>query len=763
MIGDISGNLEESIESFKVITEQSLIGILIIQDGLFKYYNERVVNGLGYSAEEIKNWAPYEFSKTIHPDDREFVMEQARKKQAGETDVVNMYQYRAIKRNGEVEWLEVFAKTINYGGRPADLVMSFNITDKINAEQKVKESEEKFRTIAEQSLIGIAILQDGLFKYVNKKYTELSGYSAEEIKSWAPNEFIKVVYPEDREFVMEQARKKQAGDPDIVTQYQCRALTKDGKVGWRIIFGKTIDYGGRPADLVMSYDITERIIAQQKLKESEENFRNIAEQSLIGIVIIQDGLFKYFNDRFSKMDGYSAEEIKNWAPYEFAKLFHPEDREFVMEQARKKQAGDPDVVSQYQCRVITKDGKVGWRKIFGKTINYGGRPADLVMSYDITDKIIAQQMLKESEDKFRTIAEQSQIGIGILQDGLPKYFNKRFCELNGYTAEEIKSWAPNEFVKIVHPKDREFVMEQIRKKQAGELDGANQYQIKVITKDGDIGWREILGKTINYGGRPADLVMSHDITDKVVAEKNLKKSKEKYQYAFNQSEFYKDLFVHDINNTLQSLLSSIQLIDLEIEELEKKEGIKQYIDVIYRQINRGVNLISNVRKLSQLESHEISSEIIDVFQVLNQSIELLRNAFQERKINIEIDTCSDKLSIRGNGLLHDVFENILINSVKYNNNKIVEIMIKVSEVDQEDNIYYRLEFMDNGIGIEDSRKENALSRVDTHSKTTYGMGLGLSLVKKIIENYKGKIWIEDRIKGDFSKGTNIILLIPRGD
>ena len=169
MIGNINSNLNETIEKFKIISEQSLIGIMIIQDGVFKYFNDRVVETTGYSAEEMKSWAPNEFSKIVHPEDREFVLEQARKKQVGDPDVVNQYTYRIIRRNGEIRWREIFSKTIPYEGRPADLVITYDITDKVKAEQELKDSEEKFRTITEQSLIGITIIQDGLFKYFNDR------------------------------------------------------------------------------------------------------------------------------------------------------------------------------------------------------------------------------------------------------------------------------------------------------------------------------------------------------------------------------------------------------------------------------------------------------------------------------------------------------------------------------------------------------------------------------------------------------------------
>ncbi len=1014
-MGDMNIKLNKSIEKFKYITEKSLMGITILQDGELKYFNEKFIEICGYSAEEIKSWAPNGFSKFIYIEDRDFVMEQASKKQAGYPDVVNQYKFRIRRKDGKIRWVEIFSKTINYEGHPADLVTINDITDKINAEkeliesdekyrnilenmmegyfetdlsgkllyanaefckisgfsreemigkdtrliydkesrkilsdlfnevyntgiprppsglvkvrtikkkliyfegsldllydsegnkvgfygfvrditqrkiaeQKLKESEEKFRYIADHSLLGITILQDGVLKYFNKKVAETYGVSEEEMKNWSPGQSLKLIHPDDLEFVKRQGLKMQSGESNDVFNYKYRIVKKDGKIEWREVFSKSIIYEGRPAGFGIHIDITEKIEAERKLKESEEKFRNITEQSLVGISIIQDGRYKYFNKRFCEMSGYSPEEINSWVSNEFAKVVHPDDRDFVMEQAFKKQVGDSDVVNQYSYRIIRKDGEIRWFEILSKTINYEGHPADLAMIIDITDKIkaerqlrdsedkfskafnsnvlsmsissfedgkfievndaflnyvghsreevigkttdelglwvsekvrkrfirlidkhgslfnietkdiprtgetkyglvsyikimlnekpfllsilnnitprkLAEQQLKESEEKFRYIADHSLLGITILQDGVFKYFNKKVAETFGGSEEEIENWGPGESIKFIHPDDRDLVIRQALKVQRGEFDDAVNYKYRIVKKDGKIGWRETFSKSIIYEGRPAGFGIHIDITEKIEAERKLKESREKYLRAYNQAEFYKDLFIHDINNTLQSLYSSTQLIDIDLEEDRKNNNINELIDIMYRQINRGINLISNVRKLSQLENHEISLKEIDFFDVLKQSIEFLKNTFQDRNIQIKYDISCENVPIIGNELLQDVFENILINSVRHNNNDCVEIVIKTSHVKQDDKSYCKLEIIDNGIGIEDERKKNVLNRADPDAKTTYGMGLGLSLVKKIIDSYGGKIWIEDKVEGEYSKGTKVILLIQKG-
>jgi len=113
-----------------------------------------------------------------------------------------------------------------------------------------------------------------------------------------------------------------------------------------------------------------------------------------------------------------------------------------------------------------------------------------------------------------------------------------------------------------------------------------------------------------------------------------------------------------------------------------------------------------------------------------------------------------------NELLSEVFENILINSINYNRNKIVQVEVIISVIDIYYRNYVKFEFKDNGIGIDDDRKEIIFQ--DTHkiSRQSRGMGIGLSLVAKLIELYGGKICVENRIKGDSTKGSNFVILIP---
>jgi signal transduction histidine kinase len=105
----------------------------------------------------------------------------------------------------------------------------------------------------------------------------------------------------------------------------------------------------------------------------------------------------------------------------------------------------------------------------------------------------------------------------------------------------------------------------------------------------------------------------------------------------------------------------------------------------------------------------------------------------------------------------------MINAVKYNENALISILIKISEIQADGKSILKLEFIDNGMGIEHYRKEKIFMVGNREFKGGRGMGLGLSLVKKIVESYSGKIMVEDKVPGDYSKGSNFIVLIPKSN
>ncbi|MFX0210987.1 MAG: PAS domain-containing protein, partial [Candidatus Hodarchaeota archaeon] len=191
----------------------------------------------------------------------------------------------------------------------------------------------------------------------------------------------------------------------------------------------------------------------------------LSDQSLVSIGILQDGVIKYVNPTVSKLTGFSSEEMMKWQPDGFAKLVHPEDRAFVMEQARKKQMGEKDIVAHYSYRIITKAGEIKWIDQYSKTIMYEGRPANFITVIDITEQKQAEEALQESEENYRTLFEESRDAIYFTtREGWFIDANPAVLELFGFSRDDMFRLNAQEL--YINPEDRSRFQQEIEKKDS---------------------------------------------------------------------------------------------------------------------------------------------------------------------------------------------------------------------------------------------------------------------------------------------------------
>jgi len=233
-----------------------------------------------------------------------------------------------------------------------------------------------------------------------------------------------------------------------------------------------------------------------------------------------------------------------------------------------------------------------------------------------------------------------------------------------------------------------------------------------------------------------------------------------YREAYYRTKCFEGLFTHDISNLFQIISNSIELFGSLLREGMNVEDTMDYFELIGLQLNRGKKLINNVRNLSKLEEYEMPLEPVEVFKTIRNAIQFTRVSYPSKNLAIKIVRDHGKLYVMANELLVDVFENLFMNSIIYNKNETVQITVCVSNIEENYKKYIKIEFKDNGLGIEDSHKEKIFQGRQYQSRLSKGMGIGLSLVAKLIDLYGGKISVEDRIKGDFTQGSNFILLIP---
>ncbi|KKM98825.1 hypothetical protein LCGC14_1154030 [marine sediment metagenome] len=499
----------------------------------------------------------------------------------------------------------------------------------------------------------------------------------------------------------------------------------------------------------------------KELEESQRDYRNFL-QNFEGIAFHGDldFNFTFIQGSFELITGYKPEEILSGA-IKWNQIMIPQDKEKFINKIKQFRE-IPNTHFQHEYQIKCKDDTIKWVKEIVRNIsNESGTPFMVQGAiYDITEQKKFDEILKESEEKFRSITEQSLMGIIIIQNGKIKYVNEAFGIINEYSVQEMLDWPQNGFIKIVHPDDVEFVIEQAKKNQSGSKDVVINYQSRIISKTGKTRWLESFSKTIIYHGGFADFITVIDITESKLAEQKLTESEEKFRKAYYQANLYRDVFAHDLNNILQNINSSAELSSLYLNNPEKLHTVKELNEITNEQVKRGQKLIDNVRKITEIDESEIQLDKVKIGRHLEKSIEILKTSYQMREINVQVNDNAKKKNVRANGLLLDVFENLLMNAVVHNENPKIEIFIDITMEDMENKKFIKMEFKDNGIGISDFRKKSIFEKGIRKDKRSKGMGLGLSLVKKIMDSYHGKIWVENKVKGDSSKGSNFIVLIP---
>jgi len=327
---------------------------------------------------------------------------------------------------------------------------------------------------------------------------------------------------------------------------------------------------------------------ENKLKESEEKFRMLSYQALMGIGIIQGEQIKYANNAISSITGYTKEEFISEGTKILSKIVHPDDLSFVSDQLQKKLSGKKDIVNRYVCRIITKNNNIKWLEIFSKTIYYEGKYADLITFVDITESKIAEENVRESEEKYRSIFESASEAITISDNnGKILDVNSAALEILGYESEELigKIAAPG----YVYPEQRKEMRQKLMKNGF-----VRNQEITFKHKDGL--HVNVLGSATllkNKNGQIDRIIgIFTDITNRVKAEQEIKKTKDYLQNVIDSASeiiftIGSDYKIKTWNKSARMITGYKQshIIGKSIKKLtliENQDELKDYIQTIFK-------------------------------------------------------------------------------------------------------------------------------------------------------------------------------------
>jgi len=237
------------------------------------------------------------------------------------------------------------------------------------------------------------------------------------------------------------------------------------------------------------------------------------------------------------------------------------------------------------------------------------------------------------------------------------------------------------------------------------------------------------------------------------------KAYERQVLAANEIALLNDLMTHDINNFNQGIMGYIELL---LQDKRLDESQRKYADRALLQVRNNARLIDNIRKLAKVRMMSDADFVpMDLNLSISEAVDVVAKANPEKKITLVSMLAGGSFFVMANDFIHELFQNIVSNAVKFDSSKRVKIEVSIAEETTASGASWVISFADRGRGIPDDRKDAVFERFATGMTGIKGFGLGLSIVKSIVDKYGGRIWVEDRVKGDFTKGTVFKIVLPK--
>jgi PAS domain S-box-containing protein len=363
---------------------------------------------------------------------------------------------------------------------------------------------------------------------------------------------------------------------------------------------------------------------------------------------------------------------------------------------------------------------------------------------ELAERKRAEKALEDSEERYKLVVENANEAIIIAQDGVIKFFNPRTIEDSRYSGEELL-FKP--FIELIHPEDRKKVLESHQKRLQGEY-VPESYDFRIIDRMGRIRWVVINSVKILWEDKPATLSFLSNITERKLAEEDLRRAKEKAELAAKaKSEFLANMS-HEIRTPMNAVLGMTGLL-LE-EKLTPLQ--KEYAEIIHSSGNILLATINDILDLSKIERGKMDLEE-QPFRLINcveDSINLVSMKASDKGLilNYIIDEHTPSVIIGDPIRLRQVLANLLNNAVKFTEKGEVKLSVASRNDDQGK---YELHFAveDTGIGIPEGSIDKLFqpfSQVDLTTTHKYeGTGLGLAISKELVELMGGRIWVESRL------------------
>ncbi len=576
---------------YNLCIESAPFGIMVYdKTGTILIFNSQLERISGYRKKEIpdvKTWI-----ERLYPDEeyRKLVIEE-RKKADFEKKIREREAFITTK-SGDKNLCRFSSLLLDTGIR---IVFIKDVAEQQLAEELLHESEERFRLLSEAAFEAIIIHKDGVLLKANDQFFNMFGYKPKELLGIQV--IPKIIAKESVEFVKKQIESRTS------TPYEAIGEKRDGVRFPIVAHAKPIKYQGREVRVVAIRDLSYHKKAEQALRKSEVRFRQLAE-NIREVFWLFDWVNQkviYVSPAYEEIWGRSIEEL--YEKYEeWANSIYPDDLTYAEESFAKIAQSGGGEIREY--RIVRPDGTVRWVSDKGFAIHdeSGNIYRIAGIAEDITERKLARHALQESEEKFRTVAEQSPNMIFINKGGKVVYVNQKCEEMVGYKKDEF--YSPEfDFLALIAPENIEMVRSSFKKHSTGQE--VEPYEYSLVNKKGKR--IEVINTTklINFEGDQAILGIVTDISERKQAENALKEKDKKLEQQAQHLE--------EVNTALKVLL-------------EHREQEKQELEE---------NLLANIKKLvfpylEKLDRRKLEAESRTYLDIIKSNLKDLVSPLANR-------------------------------------------------------------------------------------------------------------------------------------
>lgn len=632
----------------------------------------------------------------------------------------------------------------------------------VSAEKTRKKAEAERTAIFENSAIGITISDlHGKILRTNPAYQRIFGYSRHDLQSMVFPDFT---HPDDIGKHQASYQKLLAGEIDFFKMRK-RFIHKDGYVVWANVAVSLIRNNNRkPLFIIgMVEDITLLVRAENKLRESEQRFRELSE--MLPEAVFETDIemnLTYANRQAFALFGYTKEEFENGL--NCIEMLDPAERERAWENIAKHIKGEAAGSTEFSA--LRKDGSRFSILLHAAPIMLDGSVKGFRgIIIDITGLKKTEEALIQSEERFRLAFDTSPDAVNINKmDGTYVEINEGFTDLTGYTKEDVIGKTSSDIKIWDIPEDRQRLVEGLKKN--GKV---KNLESRFLMKDGSYRIALMSANIITLQGEPHILSITRDISDMKKAEQEKTRLEEQLRQA-QKMEAVGTMaggIAHDFNNILTIISGNAELA---LDEIPKDNPARDSIKEIFKASGRASDLVSQILAFSRKEKKELVP--IRPQSLIKETLKLLRSTTPTTVSIVQsISAYCGKILADPTGL-HQILMNLFTNAVHAIDER-GEVTVELQEVDLEQNElekmvnitppagktlgkYARISVTDDGDGMDRETIERIFDPFFTTKEVGKGTGMGLSVVHGIVESHSGFI----KVNSEPAKGSTFSVFIP---